>query len=97
MFLSFVLTLAYLLAFFMPFSMVKCKTRSTGNSSPFGKPTEWPSDQLPTRGQVGAHYMWKRAEMEAKMRLIPSIHDVAKEVIHSDTKKTLFLKHHFFE
>ena len=81
MFLSFVLTLAYFLVFFMPFSSAKCKTRSNENTSPFGKPAKWPSDQLPTKGQVGAFYMWKRAKMEAELNFIPSIRDVAKEAI----------------
>ena len=64
----------------MPFALPKCGTRASAVKSPFGTPTKWRSDCLPTRRDVGAYYMLMRKEMESKGGRVPSTRDVAKKV-----------------
>ena len=83
MFFNTFLVLVYVSVFFMPFSLSKCTTRAKDEKSPFGVPAPLMKDRLPTKRDVGAFYMMKRAEMEAQQPRIPTIHDVATKVVNS--------------
>ena len=65
----------------MPFCAPKCMTRSVEQKSPFGAPSMWQPDRLPTRKDVGAYYFWKRAEMQSSSSTVPSVHDVCVKVM----------------
>ena len=67
----------------MPFPLAKCTTRAKDKKSPFGVPAPLMNGRLPTKRDVGAFYMMKRAEMEAQQPRIPTIHDVATKVVNS--------------
>ena len=69
----------YVLVFFMPFPLPQFITRKK-EAGPFGIPRKWATNRLPTRAEVGAHYYYKRMEMEANHGPVPTKRDVAAKV-----------------
>ena len=80
MILNVFIVIVYILVFLMPFPLPKfitCK-KAIG---PFGIPAKWATNRLPTRSDVGAHYLYKRMEMQVEGSPVPSMNDVAAEVL----------------
>ena len=69
-----VLFFLYMLVFFLP-SCVHANPvkQDKSHHSPFGPPSPWRNDQLPTKRAVGAFYMFTRSKMEVQGHAVPTI------------------------
>ena len=66
------LFIVYVVVCFMPFALPKSITRAADDKLPFGLPSNWRGDQLPSKKDVGAFYSLKRAELDSEWQSVPS-------------------------